>query len=101
MKKTLDEQYRIQYKEIKEYWKKKRKKRALIYLILTIIAIIALAIFSQLKYFNLTKIPLIFGVLAGITCILRELIMPLEQEIKDLKHLEEIYDEERFKERNG
>lgn len=99
--KTLDEQYKIQYDEIKQYWKKKRHKRAVIYLILTIIVVIALGIFSQLKYFELTKYPLIIGILAGITCILRELIMPLEQEIKDIKHLEEIYDEERFKERKG
>lgn len=101
MKYTIDEQYKIQYKETKEYWKKRRRKRALIYFILSISGAIALLLLRNSSYYILIQIPLTFGIIAGLTCTLRELIIPMKEETRDLNQLTKIYDEERFKERNG
>ena len=99
--KTIDEQYKIQYNEIKTYWKKKRKKRALIFFILTIISSIATIFFRNTEYFPLLKYGLLLIIVACVTCTCRELIIPMNEETKEIKQLNKIYNEQRFKERNG
>lgn len=98
---TVDEQFRIQYNEVKTFWKKKRRKRTLLFLILTIAGIIMTIICSTTEYFTLIKYPMFFAILACATCTIRELIIPMKEETAELKRLERIYDEERFRERKG
>ncbi len=99
--KTLEEQYKIQYNEIKRYWKKKRNKRAAIFAIFTIISVIITIYTKSNSELILIKYPAFIITIAMLTCTVRELIIPLKDETKELKQLEKIYNEERFKERNG
>lgn len=98
---TLEEQYKIQWNETKIYWKKKRQKRAMLFAILTVIAIIFTMSMVNNEYFTLIKYPLGLAIIASAACSIRELIIPMKQETAELKHLNKLYDEERFKERNG
>ncbi len=99
--KTIDEQYKIQYNETKRYWRRKRHKRAIVFSILTTIGIILLIISANTELFSITKYILGYAIIMGIGCIIRELIVPMTKEKIELNRLERIYDEERFKERNG
>lgn len=98
---SVYEQYQIQFKETQKYWHRKRRKRALIYLILTIAIVITTFILRNDEYFVLLKYPLIIMAIISAVCVIRELIVPLRNERRELKRLEHIYDEERFRERKG
>lgn len=101
IKTTADEQFRIQYNEVKTFWKKKRKQRALIFFILTIGLIIITALLSTSEYYTLMKYIMFFAILSTATCTVRELVIPMKQEVRELRRLERIYDEERFRDRKG
>ncbi len=98
---SVYEQYQIQFKEAQAYWHRKRRKRALVYLILTAVIIIAAFVLQNHEYYTLIKYPLFIMGICSAACVIRELIVPLKEERQELKRLERIYDEERFRERKG
>ena len=102
MKYTADEQYMIQYKEIK---KKHRKRKAIIVSISLIIAIITLT----LAYLGFKKIidigdSFIYLAVIGTGALALAVKLPFNQsdtEYNEIKSLNNAYTQERFKDRNG
>lgn len=98
---TLEEQYKIQWDETKKYWKRKRMKNALFFAVITVVIIIFTLSLQNHEYFTLLKYPLVIAAIASATACIREFIIPMKQETAELKNLNKLYDEERFRERNG
>lgn len=100
---TAEEQYQVQYKEIKQRWRKDRIRRALGMLITGIIGLI-IAIVTYVFFKSDTYAPwnwlimLIGGALAIATpiTIFRIFTNPIKQENEEIKNLNNIYDEQRF-----
>lgn len=101
--KSIDEQYKAQYKEIK---KRYRKRKLIGSLIIGIIAI------GLLSYFYLSIKDIIeydpffqtFSIIAGIGTAVIAIAMPFKQthsEYIEIRDLNSAYTHERFRERNG
>lgn len=101
--KTIDEQYKVQFKEIK---KRYRKKKLIGTLIIGMIAI------GLIGYFYLSIKDIIeydpffqaFSLIAGIAAAVIAVAMPFKQthsEYIELRDLNSAYTHERFRERNG
>lgn len=100
---TAEEQYQVQYKEIKQRWRKDRLRRALGMLIIGIIGIVvALIVYKFFKSDNYAPwniiALLIGGGLAIVTpiTIFRIFTNPIKQENEEIKNLNNVYDEQRF-----
>ncbi len=102
--KTITEQYEIQYKELKERHKKNRNKRMiksiLIALLFFFIGVLANAGILIEKNEGIMYVCILF-MFAFIIKAIRDRIMKTPKEKREINELNKIYEEERFKERNG
>lgn len=95
---NLDDNFYAQYKEIKKYWRKRRHNRAIIYCILAIIIGITMTVLQNNEYYVLIKYPLIIALIGTATCALRELIIPMREENREIARLKDSYNHEKLRE---
>lgn len=100
---TADEQYQKQYNAIRQRWKRDRRRRALGMLITGIIgAIIALVshfFFDAAKYEPWNFIAVLGGIALAIATpitIFRIFFNPIREEQAEIAHLNRVYEEQRF-----
>lgn len=105
---TAEEQYELQYKEIKRRWRKDRKRRALGMLITGLIglvaALIAYAFFKSDNFAPWNWIIMLCGgalALATPITIFRIFTNPIRQEEAEIRNLNDIYEQQRFINREG
>lgn len=100
---TAEEQYQKQFNEIRQRWKRGRRRRALGMLITGVIGAIAALIshffFNAAKYEPLNYIVVLCGialVIATPITIFRIFIRPIREEEAEIAHLNRVYEEQRF-----
>jgi|GEM_PF-286775 cation transport ATPase len=100
---TAEEQYQKQFNEIRQRWKRGRRRRALGMLITGVIGAIAALIshffFNAAKYEPWNYIVVLCGialVIATPITIFRIFIRPIREEEAEIAHLNRVYEEQRF-----
>lgn len=100
---TAEEQYQKQFNEIRQRWKRDRRRRALGMLITGVIGAIAALIshffFNVAKYEPWNYIVVLCGialVIATPITIFRIFIRPIREEEAEIAHLNRVYEEQRF-----
>ena len=100
---TAEEQYQKQFNEIRQRWKRDCRRRALGMLITGVIGAIAALIshffFNAAKYEPWNYIVVLCGialVIATPITIFRIFIRPIREEEAEIAHLNRVYEEQRF-----
>lgn len=100
---TAEEQYQKQYNEIRQRWKRDRRVRAIGMLITGVIGGIAALVshffFDAVKYEPWNFIAVLCGValvIATPITIFRIFVRPIREEEAEIAHLNRVYEEQRF-----